>query len=63
MPTLYVVATPTGNLEDVSIRALRTLSDVPPIAAEDTRKTRRPLNAYGIRTRLTNGLRATQRAR
>ena len=54
MPTLYVVATPIGNLEDVSIRALRTLSEVPLIAAEDTRKTRRLLNAYGIRTRLTS---------
>jgi len=54
MPTLYVVATPIGNLEDVSIRALRTLSEVPLIAAEDTRKTRRLLKAYGIRTRLTS---------
>ncbi len=54
MPTLYVVATPIGNLEDVSIRALRILSEVPLIAAEDTRKTRRLLKAYGIRTRLTS---------
>jgi len=54
MPTLYVVATPIGNLEDVSIRALRILSEVPLIAAEDTRKTRRLLSAYGIRTRLTS---------
>ena len=54
MPTLYVVATPIGNLEDVSIRALHVLSEVPLIAAEDTRKTRRLLKAYGIRTRLTS---------
>lgn len=54
MPTLYIVGTPIGNLEDVTLRALRTLSDVPLIAAEDTRKTRRLLKAYGIRTRLTS---------
>ena len=54
MPTLYVVATPIGNLEDVSIRALRVLSEVPLVAAEDTRKTRRLFKAYGIRTRLTS---------
>jgi 16S rRNA (cytidine1402-2'-O)-methyltransferase len=54
MPTLYIVATPIGNLEDISIRALRTLSEVPLVAAEDTRKTRRLLSKYGIKTRLTS---------
>lgn len=54
MPTLYIVATPIGNLEDVSLRALRILGQVALIAAEDTRKTRRLLSAYGIKTRFTS---------
>ena len=54
MPTLYVIATPIGNLEDVSFRALRILSEVQLIAAEDTRKTRRLLSAYSIKTPLTS---------
>ena len=54
MPTLYIVATPIGNLEDVSLRALRILNEVALIAAEDTRKTRRLLATYGIRKPLTS---------
>ena len=54
MPTLYVVATPIGNLEDISLRSLRILSEVKLIAAEDTRKTRRLLTAYDIRTPMTS---------
>ena len=54
MPTLYIVATPIGNLEDISRRALRTLDEVMLIAAEDTRKTRRLLAAYDIKTPMTS---------
>jgi 16S rRNA (cytidine1402-2'-O)-methyltransferase len=54
MSELYVVSTPIGNLEDVSLRAMRVLRTVRLIAAEDTRKTRRLLNAYDIKTPLTS---------
>ena len=51
---LYVVATPLGNLEDISRRALNVLERVDLIAAEDTRHSRRLLAHYGIRTPLTS---------
>jgi 16S rRNA (cytidine1402-2'-O)-methyltransferase len=50
MSTLYMVATPIGNLEDISARGLRTLREVQLIAAEDTRQTAKLLQRYDIRT-------------
>ena len=54
MPTLYVVATPIGNLGDMSPRAIETLRAVQLIAAEDTRVTMKLLNAFDISTPLTS---------
>lgn len=51
-PSLYVVATPLGNLHDMGLRALAVLNSVSAIAAEDTRHSQRLLDAFGIQTRL-----------
>jgi 16S rRNA (cytidine1402-2'-O)-methyltransferase len=54
MPTLFIVPTPIGNLEDITLRALRVLREVKLIAAEDTRTTRVLLQHYDIHTPMTS---------
>lgn len=61
--TLYVVATPLGNLEDVTLRALRVLREVALVACEDTRRTRKLLQAHGIATPTTSYFEHNERAR
>jgi 16S rRNA (cytidine1402-2'-O)-methyltransferase len=60
---LYVVATPIGNLEDVTLRAIRVLREVSVIAAEDTRRTARLLQHYSISTPTTSLHEHNERAR
>ena len=61
--TLYLVSTPIGNLEDITLRALRVLKEVDLIAAEDTRQTRRLLTHYNIPTPLTSYFEGNQQAK
>ena len=61
MAKLYIVGTPIGNLEDITLRALRTLREVSLIAAEDTRKARNLLRHYDIETPLTSFFEGNER--
>jgi 16S rRNA (cytidine1402-2'-O)-methyltransferase len=61
--TLYLVATPIGNLEDVTQRALRVLREAHVVAAEDTRHTRRLLERFAITTPVTSLFEHNERAR
>ena len=61
--TLFIVSTPIGNLEDITLRALRILKEVDLIAAEDTRQTRRLLSHYEINTPLTSYFEGNQHSK
>ena len=61
--TLYLVSTPIGNLEDITLRALRVLKEVDLVAAEDTRQTRRLLTHYNIQTPLTSYFEGNQQVK
>ncbi|TMQ72084.1 MAG: 16S rRNA (cytidine(1402)-2'-O)-methyltransferase [Candidatus Eisenbacteria bacterium] len=61
--TLFLVATPIGNLEDISRRALRVLGEVQVVAAEDTRHTRRLLEHFGIGTPVVSLFEHNERAK
>ncbi len=61
--TLYLVATPIGNLEDVTARALRVLREADLVAAEDTRHTRRLLEHFGITAKLVSLFEHNERSR
>ena len=63
MPTLYVVGTPIGNLQDMTPRAIDTLRRVALIAAEDTRVTKKLLTVFDIDTPLAISTTRTRRAR
>ncbi|MEE9614896.1 MAG: 16S rRNA (cytidine(1402)-2'-O)-methyltransferase [Thermodesulfobacteriota bacterium] len=63
MGVLRVVATPIGNMEDITLRALRVLKESDLIAAEDTRRTRKLLSHYGISTPLTSYFEHNERAK
>ena len=60
---MYLVATPIGNLEDITQRALRVLREVQLIAAEDTRRTRRLLDHFGLATPVVSLFEHNERAR
>jgi 16S rRNA (cytidine1402-2'-O)-methyltransferase len=60
---LFLVATPIGNLEDITHRALRVLAEADLVAAEDTRRTRRLLERHGISARLVSLFEHNERAR
>ena len=62
-PGLYLVGTPIGNLEDITLRALRILRDATHILAEDTRHTRRLLDRYGLSTPMISCHKFNERAR